>query len=385
MAQISKGDTFTNGEQVTGARLNQLVDASTLLVGAITDQGALTAATVASNDLVLISDTSASALRKATVNDLLGSSLPVVASTVTATTLTTSVVNAEANKDIVITPNDGANVTGKTFSSGDGITATVASTAHGLTTGQNVTITASNSAYSGTYKIIVTTVDAFTYTVYPTTTAASGSCSYVREGTVSINGELNLSSGLNVVGASKIDGNIVVNGSFVSNGALTSNGTANFTGALQVNGTVGYVLTEIVEETISQSSPTCSTTAWTDLFTSASYVKPTGEIWVLELDSYWYYSVNTQCVVRFIKTSDSSVLDQAYSAEGAGSTYVHYENTNFQVVFDSSTSFTSTFKVQGVISSGSYQITFAPSGTFYYNSFVSMLAPKFRIYKYKTA
>ena len=146
MAQISKGDTFTNGEQVTGARLNQLVDSSTLLTGAITEQGALTAATVASDDLVLISDTSTSSLKKATVNDLLGSSLPVVASTVTATTLTTSVVNAEANKDIVITPNDGANVTGKTFSSADGITATVASTAHGLTTGQNVTITASNSS-----------------------------------------------------------------------------------------------------------------------------------------------------------------------------------------------------------------------------------------------
>jgi hypothetical protein len=204
MAQISKGDTFTNGEQVTGARLNQLVDSSTLLTGAITEQGALTAATVASDDLVLISDTSASALRKATVNDILGSSLPITASSVTATSVVTSVVNAVANSDILITPNDGTNVTSKTFSSGDGITATVASTAHGLVTGQNVTITASNSAYSGTYKITVTTVDAFTYVLVPTTTAASGTCSYVREGSVRINGELNVSAGLNIAGATTL-------------------------------------------------------------------------------------------------------------------------------------------------------------------------------------
>ena len=224
MAQISKGDTFTDGQQVTGARLNQLVDSSVLLTGAITEQPALTAATLASDDLVIISDTSASALRKATVNDILGSSLPIVASTVTATTVTTSTLNAGANSDILITPNDGANVTGKTFSSADGITATVASTAHGLVTGQNVTITASNSAYSGTYKITVTTVDAFTYVLVPTSTAASGTCSYVREGSVRINGELNVSGGLNV------NGNVVTNGTTIQNGAVTSTTlTANLT------------------------------------------------------------------------------------------------------------------------------------------------------------
>ena len=30
MAQLTKGDTFTDGQQVTGARLNQLVDSAVL-------------------------------------------------------------------------------------------------------------------------------------------------------------------------------------------------------------------------------------------------------------------------------------------------------------------------------------------------------------------
>ena len=208
MTQISKGDTFTDGQQVTGARLNQLVDASTLLVGAITDQTAITAATVASDDNIILSDTSATALRKATVGDILGSSLPVVASSVTATSVITSTVNAGANSDIVTTP-DAVAVTGKAFSSSDGITATVTSTAHGLVAGMVVNITASVSAYSGQYQILVPTVDTFTYSVLPTTTASSGTCSYIRKaseriaGNLVVSGETNIAGNLRVVGTTK--------------------------------------------------------------------------------------------------------------------------------------------------------------------------------------
>lgn len=94
MAQISKGDTFTDGEQVNGSRLNQLVDSSTLLAGAITDQGAMTANTVAATDSVLLYDLSATGLRKPTVSDILNSNLPV----------TTSAIAGGAGVDVVITP-----------------------------------------------------------------------------------------------------------------------------------------------------------------------------------------------------------------------------------------------------------------------------------------
>jgi len=100
MAQISKGDTFTDGQQVTGARLNQLVDSSTLLAGAILDQGAMTANTVAATDSVLLYDLSATALRKPTVSDILNSNLPVATSAITGGTAV----------DLVITPAAGQKV-----------------------------------------------------------------------------------------------------------------------------------------------------------------------------------------------------------------------------------------------------------------------------------
>jgi len=94
MAQISKGDTFTDGQQVTGARLNQLVDSATLSVGAITDQINITANTVASNDSMLLYDLSVTALREASVSDVLNSNLPV----------TTSAITGGAGVNVVITP-----------------------------------------------------------------------------------------------------------------------------------------------------------------------------------------------------------------------------------------------------------------------------------------
>lgn len=92
MAQISKGDTFTNGEQVTGARLNQLVDSSTLLVGAITDQPSITANTLEATDTTIVND--AGTLKEATIGDILNSNLPI----------STSSITGGAGVDITITP-----------------------------------------------------------------------------------------------------------------------------------------------------------------------------------------------------------------------------------------------------------------------------------------
>lgn len=92
MAQISKGDTFTNGEQVTGSRLNQLVDSSVLLVGAITDQPSITANTLEATDTTIVND--AGSLKEATIGDILNSNLPI----------STSSITGGAGVDIVVTP-----------------------------------------------------------------------------------------------------------------------------------------------------------------------------------------------------------------------------------------------------------------------------------------
>jgi len=70
MPQILKGQSFADGDLVTGLKLNNIIDLATLLPNSITDQTALTAFDVQSNDYFLIYDASATALRKASVDDL---------------------------------------------------------------------------------------------------------------------------------------------------------------------------------------------------------------------------------------------------------------------------------------------------------------------------
>lgn len=366
MPQIDSGKSpaWVAGEIVTAVELNGMIDAAKLSTGAILEQTNIAAGTVASNDSILLYDLSATALRSATINDILGSLLPVTASTVTATSVVTSVVNAEANSDIVLTPNDGINVTGKTFSSIDGITATIASTAHGLVTGQNVTITASNSAYSGTYKITVTTVDAFTYVLFPVSTAASGTCSYIREGSVRINGELTVSGGLNIAGATTLSGSV------------------NFTGSVQFNGNNGYVLTEIVEEIVPPITLNSVANAWTVLFTSASYTKPSNEIWHIELegvlrfDNTGYASYKLKRTAGALDVAGSCQVDLgSYGGTGKFSPLYISANENAGTSFTSTYTFEMSYPLTGYILGVGYTAIFA----------VTVPATKFRIYKYKTA
>lgn len=304
MAQISKGDTFTNGEQVTGSRLNQLVDSSYLLNGAISEQTALTAGTLDVADLLLISDVSATALRKITINDLLGANFPITSSLVTtpsisspalnnisitaqnATTVTgksfssidsiittvSSVNHGLATNDILSFTASDTNysgtyqitvtsadtfrysvpaspyVYGKTFTSSNGITAVVTSVAHGLSVGNSITITCNNSAYSGTYAITAVTTDTFSYTISPTSTAASGTCyyvfnrsgnsgtlSYTRNATINLDGNSYITSRLYVGGNTKILGNAEISGNTTIGGSLSVAG-GSINGNIAING-----------------------------------------------------------------------------------------------------------------------------------------------------
>jgi len=264
MAQLSKGDTFTDGQQVTGARLNQLVDSAVLSVGAITDQTNITANTVASNDSVLLYDLSATALREANVSDVLNSGLNA-----TFGTVITNTVNTLTGDDLQLTSTDKTIVNSKSFSSSDGINVTVFSTAHGLLANAIVLVSATVPAYSGTFRISSVTADEFIYVLNTPTTLNSGTCSYTKKASVSVNGNL-------------VCENIFTNSNIEASGSFSSNGVANFKGTLQVNGTVGYVLTEITEETIPPYTSTV-TGNFAAIWSSLPFTKPVGEVWVFEL------------------------------------------------------------------------------------------------------
>lgn len=188
MAQIQKGDTFNNGEQLTALRLNQLIDQAIVLPNIITDQLNLDTGTLAAEDAILIVDASetGSNLREAKALDFTSSNLPVVTSSITGQATQVSVTSGTNptvyynTSDITITPNNSALVTGKAYNSADSSTVVVTSTGHGLQTGQLVqTSSASTLTFNGTFRVIAANADTFTYTIPLSVLPTSGtfSCS----------------------------------------------------------------------------------------------------------------------------------------------------------------------------------------------------------------
>ena len=391
MAQLQSPETYVDGQQVTATRLNNQTNGATLLPGAITDQTNITANTVASGDSILLYDLSATALREANVSDVLGSNVPV----------TTSAITAGANSDIVITPNDGTIVTGQAYTSADGLTVTVTSTAHALTAGQVILVTAAATGYNGTFRVATVLTNSFTYVMTTAATAGSGTLSYTKKGLVknpankSIAGNLYVDGSTAVAGSEYVAGSLTVagattlSGATTASGAFTSSGTANFTGALQVNGTVGYVLTEIVEETLASWSA-ASAGVQSAVVTTASFTKPADEIWVLEIEGTWTmvrgygasyafrYSTETFRTGAYLK------IDGDYSS---GVTALSSRSIQHSWVVPLGTALTArTVAVDVLVGSGS-QLNMFGNTSLYTDIITTGTLPvsKFRIYKYKTA
>jgi hypothetical protein len=273
MPQLSKGDTFSDGQQVTGTRLNNLIDGATLLAGAVSDQPSITANTLESTDNVLVSD--AGVLKKATIGDILNSELDASFDVATIATLKSGRVEGVLGSDVNLIPIDGTVVTGKSFTSVDGITAIVTSVAHGLVSNMFLTFSASNALYSGTYLITVLSVDTFSYVISQTTpVAASGVLDYVKKGSVNVDGNVYVGESMTVNGNTRLNTLEVQTASFPGN--------SNFTGTLQVNGQVGYMLIGITEHAIPQIVPTTNVLV-NSMYTSPTFTKPSDEIWVFEL------------------------------------------------------------------------------------------------------
>jgi hypothetical protein len=375
MAQILKGDTFVDGQQVTGARLNQLVDSSSLLVGSIADQTAMSANDVASTDQILIND--GGVLKKTTIGDVLNSNLPATFTSVSVANFVSDNVAPSANKDLNLSSNAGVAVTGKTFTSVNGINVTVNSTAHNVLQNQVLTITASVSAYSGEYRVVSVTTDTFEYILPTAATPSSGSCDYTKTASVITTGNSVITSDEYLIGNQDVGGNSTINGN------LTVKGTANFTGAFQVNGTVGYVLSEVFEDTIVNAQGSVSNALHT-LYTTPSLTKLVGEVWVLEFDFNLVTTANANSHWRITDSADSTVYASTHH-----NTVIALQCTRFteRFVLDSSSTLTgSVFVLRarmdsgwGIISPTSTQLSAN------YPDKTKVTNGKFRIFKYITA
>ena len=175
MPQLSKGDTFANGQQVTGPRLNQLVDSAQILVGAISEQQLIATNGVSSADEMLIND--GGILKKTTVNSILNSGINI----------TTGTINGNAGSDLILAP----------------------------AAGQKVDINAAFEANS------INCVG--NETVGGTMTVT---------GVTNLNGAANANAGLTVTGTANIVGNLLINGSAIQSGflGLIEESIPNFTG-----------------------------------------------------------------------------------------------------------------------------------------------------------
>ena len=275
MAQLSKGDTFADTQQLTATRLNQLVDSATLLVGAITDQPSITANTLEATDTTLVND--AGTLKEATISDFLNSGLPV----------TSSVINASANKDIVVTPYDSASVAGSSYVSGDGLTVVVTTlAAHGLVANNVVLISGAGTGYNGTFKITAVTSLTFTYVMFTAATATGSptSCTYVRKASEIVNGNT-VATGNTFVGSKLNALDLEISGT-----ALIK--TANITTAIQYSGVPVASLVSITETSIpfAQCDGTTSLALantcnqWRTVTSISGLTKTAKETWIVEVD-----------------------------------------------------------------------------------------------------
>ena len=218
MSDLNRTQTFEDGDLVTASKLKNLIDQTTINPTFVSGKDELVASGLdKATDTVLIHDFSTGSLKKVKIEELLvvPISLPVLDATDgNIETLTTSVIDGQANKGLLITPNDGQTVSGVTWVSSDGLTVTVTSTAHGLNTGAVLIITANNTAYSADTAITVISVDQFTYTLAatdPARVASAGTLSYYQKAYVVIAGRLFV-TGKTVLPELKVTGSLEATG-----------------------------------------------------------------------------------------------------------------------------------------------------------------------------
>ena len=177
MAKFDPGVTFTDGDTVTAASLNNIVDTLNIYSGLIADQTAI-AGTVSTADLLLLADTdqgASGAANKVTIQKLLNDAL--TNGTFTSANLTDNLTYGTATGNRTVSTS--AVITSGTITTGvipTGTFGTTTSTAATITTGTIPTLTAGTT--TGTAGIFtsgtVTTLNSTTGTVTNLSTTLAG-------------------------------------------------------------------------------------------------------------------------------------------------------------------------------------------------------------------
>lgn len=327
MPQIIKTETFIDGELVTGLRLNNIIDLATLGTQSITAQTAVSAFDIESMDYLLVYDASATALRKATIDDIFRSGQTIKVSSISGV--------SGANLAVSIAGGYYFSVNGNTNITGDLVGTGLVQGAKGkfsteITIPADTTANRPASPVAGSFR-------------YNTTTALFE----VYNGTAWVNSDI-----------------LATNNTF--SGTNTFSNTVNITGAIQYNGTAVYSLSAITEETIPNVSGT------TFIWTSSSFTKPSDEIWVFEIDTF----ATTSGTFDLFFVNTSNVAYNRFSLVGASQISI----TSRWIVNAGTALTIETLRIYANINSQTIGVT--GSGT---SGLGGGAANKFRIYKYRTA
>lgn len=207
MGQIEAGYGYNNTDKkfVTAENLNSQVTAARLTGEAITQQ--TETFTTLETDNLLVGRS----------GNIYKSAKSVITSSISGTT--SSYTNSAAEIVSVVVENP-TTVTNKNYTT-DGTTITVNNvTAHSLNDGETVNVIASNTNYSGQYRVVVTSPTTFTYQLFAPVPVANGTLSYYRVGTLYVEGNERIVGNLEVTGAIKSLGVLFKPSNFVPAGAV---------------------------------------------------------------------------------------------------------------------------------------------------------------------
>jgi hypothetical protein len=255
MPQLIKNETFADGELVTGLRLNNIIDLATLGTQSITAQTAVSSFDIQSSDYLLVYDSSANALRKASIDDIFRS----------GQTVKYAGISGIAGADLAVAIASGFSfvINGNT-----NIPA-------------NLTVTGLVQGGTGKFTTELT---------IPAGTTATRPASPVA-GSVRLNTDTGFTEVWN--GTTWTNSSILgTENTFTAKNTFSN--TADVTGAFKVNDRVGFALYQVYEESIPYAAQygTGGGVVWT----SQLFTKPIDEIWVIDIDVVIYTGIRNTSV-----------------------------------------------------------------------------------------
>ena len=360
MAKFNTGQSFADGDQVTGAKLNNIIGLLDIYSGVIADQTSI-AATVSTADLLLIADTdagSSGAANKVTIQKLLNDTLTggtfTNANIAEQLTYGTATGNRTVSTSATITTGTIPNLTSSTATITLGtiptLTAgTTTSTAANITNGTVQTLTASTATItSGTYSgLINSSTGTYSGSINSTLgTIANLSTTLAGDFTIS-QGTATLST-TGATAATYGTTGVIPRIAVDSKGRITSIGTA-----------LGGKILQVVESTYSTSVAVASTSfSDTGLSSSITPTYSSSRILVLaQQNSYCTRSASSigakLKIVRTIGAIPTDIYSQGTSALdifisiGASTSVNLVANVFVECVDSPSTTSQCTYKLQG--------------------------------------